>query len=89
MNCRQVEGSVFPAPAVAAILEPNYIEARLHCDGGPRMEENNELQKKMTDVAGQPVYVIYDPVTETKLGEANGRVFEKPFIEFLKKALKK
>lgn len=84
-----MEGSVFPAPAVAEILEPNYVEARLHCDGGPRMEENNALQKQMTDIAGQPVYVIWEPVEEKRLGEANGRVFEKDFIEFLKKPLEK
>lgn len=82
-----MEGSVFPDPAVAGVLAPNYVEARLHTDGGPRMEENRRLQVQMSDVAGNPVYVLYDPVAKKKVGEGAGYIFAKTFIELLKRPL--
>jgi hypothetical protein len=79
-----MEGTVFPAPAVAEILIERYIEARLHTDGGPAMEENQRLQAEMTGSRANPIYVLFDPVLEKPLGQREGYVLEKDFVEFLK-----
>lgn len=55
---------MFPAPAVAGELGPNWVEARLHTDGGPRETENRELQLELVGKPGNPVYVLQNPWTE-------------------------
>lgn len=79
-----MEGKVFPAPAVAGILEEDYIEARLHYDFGPHKDENKQLQLDMTGSRANPIYVIYDPIKKQKLHQREGFVLENDFVEFLK-----
>ena len=78
-----MEEKIFPRPAVAAELQ-KYVEARLHTDGGPREEENQELQKKMTGSVANPIYVIVDPRTGEPLRVKAGFMPADRFIEFLR-----
>lgn len=79
-----MEGKVFPAPAVAEILNEEYVEARLHYDAGPRPDEIKRLQLDMTGSRANPIYVIYDPLAKRKLHQREGFVLESDFVEFLK-----
>jgi hypothetical protein len=78
-----MEGSVFPAPAVAAVLKDRYVEARLHTDGGPAQERNNQLKAELSRSAALPVYVLYDPAPPRKVAEREGYVLKGSFVEFL------
>lgn len=83
VNCRLMEGNVFTTPDVSEILKRDYIEARLHTDIEPLLSEKKALQKELTGSIGNPIYVIYDPVTKQSIGRRDGYVLEKLFIEFL------
>ena len=78
-----MEEKVFRRPAVAGILE-GFVEARLHNDFGPRIKENVELQKKLTDSVATPTYVIVDPRTGADLRVQRGPTTAVKFIEFLR-----
>ncbi|MBK7878711.1 MAG: hypothetical protein IPJ77_23890 [Planctomycetes bacterium] len=78
-----MEGSVFPASAVAEELRENYIEARLHTDRPGKDEGRKQLQVEMTNDYSNPIYFLYDPVTSKQLGKRAGYVLEKKFLEFL------
>jgi hypothetical protein len=56
-----MEQTVFPAPAVAGILE-GMVEARLHLDKAG-MEDYLEMQQEMAGSLARPTYVIEDPRT--------------------------
>jgi hypothetical protein len=78
-----MEESVFPAPAVARVLEQGFVEARLHADGRKNIDRILELQEQLTATVAIPHYVIIDPETGEKL-RALGRVaLADEFLEFL------
>lgn len=79
-----MEEKIFPQPAVAGELKKNFIEARLHTDGGPSMEHNKELQREITNSVANPIYVIIDPKTGKKLRKIAGYKPEGKFLEFLR-----
>ena len=79
-----MEGSVFPAPAVAGVLREGYIEARLHTDRKGKDDARKALQVEMTNDYSNPIYVLFDPVTSKEIARRAGYVFEKDFVEFLK-----
>lgn len=76
-----MEEGVFLKSAVADILGPKYVEARLHVD----YPENLERQLEMVQSNAQPIYLVLDPAT----GEVHHRIdgasllSNEPFIEFL------
>ena len=78
-----MEEKVFPRPAVAAELE-KYVEARLHTDGGPREQENKDLQKSMTGSLANPIYAIVDTKTGRKLRVKAGLMSTETFVAFLR-----
>jgi len=84
VNCRKMEEKVFPRPAVAEQLQ-HYVEARLHTDQAPNVEENQALQQKLTQSVANPYYVIVDPRTEEVLGKFDHATLgdATPFINFL------
>lgn len=60
-NCRQMESSVFPVPAVADLLENEYIRLKLYTDG---LEHGPELQKyqiQLTGTVALPTYAVVSP----------------------------
>jgi len=79
-----MEEKIFPSPAVAGILEPGFVEARLHTDGPPREEENKARQKEMTESYATPIYVIVDPSGGRVLRLRAGWMSEAQFAGFLR-----
>jgi hypothetical protein len=79
-----MEEDVFPRPAVAGVLQTEFIEARLHNDGGSKMEETRARQKEMTDSVATPIYVIVDPKSGVKLRLRAGYMGEETLLEFLR-----
>ena len=79
-----MEEKIFPAPAVAEELQ-GFIEARMHTDhyDDKLKKMAQELQLRMVQSVGAPMYVIIDPSTEEILGEA-GYTSEEGFVAFLK-----
>jgi hypothetical protein len=87
-----MEKIIMPKPAVAEVLERNYIEARLHTDKPiPGIERIRELQLKFAESVANPVYVTVDPEKELRLGRYEGSAIterdEENFIQFLKDGL--
>jgi hypothetical protein len=80
-----MEGKVFPAAAVAAELEPHFVEARLHCDLGPTAKKYRALEKEMTDNVASPYFAIVDPRTREKLAQGPQATVAQ-FAEFLRAA---
>ena len=79
-----MEEKIFPRPAVARELQEGFIEARLHNDGGPRMEENRTLQKEKAGSLASPNYLIVDPRSGETLRRRAGVMTESTFHEFLR-----
>jgi len=79
-----MEEKIFPRPAVARELQENFIEARLHNDGGPRREENRKLQDEKAGSFASPIYLIIDPKTGQTLRKKAGVMTETKFLEFLR-----
>jgi len=79
-----MEEKIFPRPAVAGELTENFIEARLHTDGGPAVDRNKELQQEMTRSVANPIYVIVDPKTGKALRKKAGLIPEDKFLLFLR-----
>ena len=79
-----MENNVFPSPAVAGVLNKNYVETRLHTDGEENIDRIIELQRELTGSVATPIYVLIDPDTDEKLGQFNGSTFdEEEFADFL------
>jgi len=79
-----MEEKIFPRPAVARELQEKFIEARLHNDGGPRMEENRKLQDEKAGSRAAPIYLIIDPKSGQTLRKRAGVMTESVFLEFLR-----
>ena len=76
---------VFPDPAVAAVLNEKYIEARIHTDHEELGAENRARQLEMTNSVAQPIYLLLDPVNGEVHGRLDGATLgdNQPFIDFL------
>jgi len=81
-----------PAPKIAALLEKDFVEARLHTDhtDAEKGDANRKRQMQMVGFVASPFYVAIDPVTEQELGKFQlpGSDWENAFAEFLQKAQK-
>ena len=78
-----MEEKVFPLPAVAGVLN-NMVEARLHTDGGPAMDENRALQLELTGSYANPYYLLLDAETEEVIGQQAGATTPEAFLKFLR-----
>lgn len=71
MNCRLMEGSIFPN--LSNLLATSYVELRLHNDKTKnaeqvaRSKEIQELKKRLTGSEGSPIYLIIDPGAPDKV----------------------
>lgn len=86
-----MEQTVLPAPKIAALLEPGFVEARLHTDH-PDAEKGDANRKRQMQTVGYvaaPFYVVVDPRTGKELGkyELPTSDWEKTFGEFLSRML--
>ena len=85
-----MEEKIFRAPAVAGILEPSYVEARLHADGQAFIERIRELQEELAGSRATPYYVIADPATGERLAAFEGFTGDpERFAEFLELGLQR
>ena len=86
-----MEENIFPDPAVAGILKPNFVESRLHAE---RMDAAEiALRDRVVGSVAVPVYVVIDPRTDTVLGKhelggAPGQ-WKQGMIDFLQESLRK
>ena len=92
-----METSVFIDPAVAGLLETNFVEARLHTD---THEEFRDLEIALMGSFAQPVYAVvdadnvirfpdpeFDPSAFTVLSRRDGATSSEDFLEFLRKGM--
>lgn len=79
---------MLPKPAVAEKLREGFVEARLHFDKGPRIDENIKLQLELGKSRANPIYVIYDPVTGQPLRKKAGRLSVEDFLLLLRGPIK-
>lgn len=84
-----MEENVFPAGAVAPILEKHYVEARLHTDGETNRERILELQAELTQSISNPYYVLQEPQLLEILGKLGGYSTESGFRNFLEEGLRR
>ena len=88
-----MEQDVFPAPKIAALLEPGFVEARLHTDhpDAEKGDANRKRQMAMVGYVAAPFYVVVDPNTGKELGKysLSGSDWEGEFAAFLAAARKK
>jgi hypothetical protein len=80
-----MEMKVFPAPAVAAVLQKKYVEARIHTDHEELGAKNRARQLEMTNSVAQPIYLLIDPENGEVHGRLEGAMLgdNQPFIDFL------
>ena len=85
-----MEEKVFPAGAVAPVLEESFIEARLHTDI-PENKSLLDLQLDMTGSLARPIYVVEDPATGQRAMSEMKAAFlgAERFAEFLRTAREK
>ena len=72
-----------PSPAVAAVLNESYVEARLFTDGEQNIERILELQDKLSGTLANPTFVLVEPGAERKLYQLQGKRSAKTFKRFL------
>ena len=86
-----MEQKVFPKPAVADLLEKNFIEARIHTDHRQKGGEHQALSQELAGALANPQYVVVDPTTMkvSKKHSLSGHwnTWEAKFIKFLKAQL--
>lgn len=78
-----MEEKIFRRPAVAAELN-EYIEARLHTDGGARQTENQDLQRELAGTVALPTFVVVDPASGVRLRAKSGLMKAETFADFLR-----
>lgn len=75
--CRQVEENIFPSSAVAGLLGPGFVEARIHTDHDEYKQQWRQLQFDYTSKSGtpspsNPIYMIVDPASGDVLARMDG-----------------
>jgi hypothetical protein len=92
-----MENYIFLSPAVAELMQANFVEARHHTDlQGVLTDEqfaaNRKLQAELAVTKSNPYYVVVDPNTGTVLGrhELSGgpNAWEGGWIDFLQRMLR-
>ena len=69
-----MEEGIFPQPAVADVLESNFVEARLHNDGhdAELKASIQQLQQELTGSFAAPIYLIVDPESGKERARRDG-----------------
>ena len=84
MNCRWNEEKVFPS--LFDVLDPGFVEARLHTDGA-KGDELTDFEQKLAHSIATPLYMVVDPATEKVLaGPLGGIVTADAFRGYLQQA---
>ena len=69
-----MEGNVFPSSAVAGLMKPNFVEARLHTDSQNTLSDeqfatNQRYRDELAGTFAMPYFVVVDPGTGETVGE--------------------
>ncbi|HEX5053301.1 MAG TPA: hypothetical protein VFZ65_16110 [Planctomycetota bacterium] len=92
-----MENHIFLRPAVAEIMNKNFVEARHHTDIQNTMTEeqlatNRRLQAQIAGTKANPYFVVVDPKTGKKIAEhslsGGPNAWEENWLEFLNGVLK-
>lgn len=86
-NCREMETTVFPEPAVAEHLREDFVRLRLYTDDSQKGPSFQRYQQQMTRTVALPTYAILTP-KETLLAQHSGMASPEAFDTFLEKGLK-
>jgi hypothetical protein len=84
-----MENSVFPNPGVAEILNERYVEARLHNDGVTNVDYIVALQEQLIGSVANPIYVLLEPSSGTRLARLQGKRSLTRFTRFLRDGLER
>lgn len=93
-----MEGNVFPSSAVAGLMKPNFVEARLHTDSQNTLSDeqfatNQQVREELAGNFTMPYFVVVDAGTGEKLAEfelsGNPEGFQDLWLEFLRGVLAK
>jgi len=81
-----METSVFPAPTVVEELQ-SFVELQMHYDHyvDDLKKNANELQIRLLNTIGAPMFVVLDPDTEEILSQVDYTSVE-GFLKFLREA---
>lgn len=91
-----MENSIFLLPAVAGLMQPNFVEARHHTDTQntltvEQLAANRKLQAELAGITANPFYVVVDPKTGKVLGthalSGGPGAWEGGWIDFLQRML--
>lgn len=87
-NCRLMEGSMFPRPAIRERLS-KMVRVRAYTDGGKEVHDRQrDDQVKRYGTAALPFYVILDPSTDTVMSKfADMTEDVEKYVAFLDKGL--
>ena len=80
---------MFPNPAVAEILNESYVEARLHTDGLTDVDYILALQEQLIGSVANPIYVLIEPASGTKLARLQGKRSLPRFTRFLRDGIER
>jgi len=87
-NCKNMEATMFPRPAVAAAMS-KMIKVKLITDvPGEEYEKNKQLEYEMFNTVALPLYAIVSPDGKV-IATTAYTSSETEFVEFLKKGIKK
>jgi hypothetical protein len=91
-----MENSIFLLPAVAGLMQENFVEARHHTDTQniltvAQLEANRTLQAELAGTTANPFYVVVEPKTGKVLGthalSGGPGAWESGWIDFLQRML--
>ena len=82
-NCRQMESAVFPQPAVASLLEREFVRLKLYTDGQELGPDFQKYQLTLTGTVALPTYAVVSPNSEKLLGRVSGTLSVSEMESFL------
>lgn len=86
-NCRAMEATVFPHPAVAPLLGGDVVRARLFTDARPHGPAFQAVQRELTGTVAMPTYAVLAPDGEV-VGVWSGMASPDAFADFLRAAFR-
>lgn len=83
-NCRQMEATVFPVPAVADLLENDFVLLRLYTDDQETGDEFQRYQLQLTGTVALPTYAILAHADGSLVAKTSGLQSAEKFAAFLR-----
>ncbi len=86
-NCRQMESAVFPDPAVADLLEGEFVRLKLYTDGQELGSTFQKYQLKLTGTVALPTYAVVAATNEKLIDRVSGTLSVAEMQAFLSRAI--